>query len=225
MSKRDWIEAGVSLVGGAGIGAALMYIFDPEVGERRRHKARSAADDALAMAGDRLAGTWHTLSDRADDVAHSLSASAGRLASSAHNLASSARENVGGYVDTAGERASAYGRGASKAARGYAKSAERTARGWMGSEEHPYRTAAEIVAGSIGALALGAGVMFLLDPAQGRRRRAILRDKAIHTAKETSRYVEGKTHHLSNKAKGAVAKAEHMMSGTHTEKTSGSEAM
>lgn len=225
MSKRDWIEAGVSLVGGAGIGAALMYIFDPEAGEQRRQKARSAADDALAVAGDRLAGTWHTLSDRADDVAHSLSASAGRLASSAHNLASSARENVGGYADSAAERASSYGRGASKAARGYAKSAERTALGWMGNEAHPYRTAAEIVAGSISALAIGAGVMFLLDPAQGRRRRAMLRDKAVHAAKETSRYVEGKTQHLSNKTKGVVAKAEHMMSATLADKTPSSDPM
>jgi len=220
MSKRDWIEAGVSLVGGAGIGAALMYIFDPEAGEKRRSNARSSAESVFASAGDRLGGTWNSLSDRAEDVAQSISASAGRLASTARQMASNARDNVESYTDNAADRATAYGKNASGAARGYAKSAEHAARSWMGREEsHPYRTAAEILAGSIGALALGAGVMFMMDPAQGRRRRAMIRDKAVHAAKETSRYVERKTHHIENKAKGAVANARHLMAEVQGENT------
>ena len=223
MSKRDWIEAGVSLVGGAGIGAALMYLFDPEAGETRRNKARASAEGGFASAGHRLSGTWNNLSDHAEDVAQSISASAGRLASTARQIASNARGNVESYADNAADHATAYGKSASKTARGYAKTAERTARGWLGQEEsHPYRTAAEIMAGSIGALALGAGVMFLLDPAQGRRRRAMIRDKAVHTAKETSRYVEGKAQHLGNKARGAVANVQHLMAEVQGENTTAS---
>jgi hypothetical protein len=33
----------------------------------------------------------------------------------------------------------------------------------------------------VGALGLGAGLMYLLDSQQGARRRAVVRDKAVHT--------------------------------------------
>ena len=212
MSKRAWIEAGASLVGGAGIGAALMYLFDPETGDARRANARQSADEALATASGRLTSSLHLLSDRAQDAGQTLASTAGRWTSRAGNAMSDLGSSAGDYASDVADRASKYGRGASKAARGYARDAGRSAQGFMGiAQSHPYETAAEIAVGSIAALALGAGLMFLLDPAQGRRRRTMLRDKTVRAVRETGRYVEKTSHHLGNKAQGVAAKARHLV--------------
>ena len=54
--------------------------------------------------------------------------------------------------------------------------------------------------------------MFFLDPSQGRRRRAIVRDKAYSTARETAEYAEKKGRHWSNKARGLAAETRKMAS-------------
>lgn len=43
----------VALIGGAGLGAALMYIFDPDRGKRRRAVIR----DKVEAAGNKLSDT------------------------------------------------------------------------------------------------------------------------------------------------------------------------
>jgi uncharacterized membrane protein len=55
--------------------------------------------------------------------------------------------------------------------------------------------------------ALGAGVMYLLDPISGKRRRAFTRDKMTHLAKEADRVVGQTGHDLRNRYEGAVADA------------------
>lgn len=59
----------------------------------------------------------------------------------------------------------------------------------------------------LGGAGLGAGLMYLLDPDGGRRRRALVRDKAVHGLKVGGRSLRGTTVHLGNKTKGLVAKA------------------
>ena len=59
----------------------------------------------------------------------------------------------------------------------------------------------------LGGVALGAGLMYLLDPDGGRRRRALVRDQAVHLGHETQDMVEGKAKDLSNRAQGVVAEA------------------
>jgi hypothetical protein len=54
---------------------------------------------------------------------------------------------------------------------------------------------------------LGAGLMYLLDPDGGRRRRALARDKAIHGMKVGGRSLRKTSVHLGNRTKGLVAKA------------------
>jgi len=59
----------------------------------------------------------------------------------------------------------------------------------------------------IGA-AVGAGLMYMIDPRAGRRRRALMRDQADHIAHEAEDAMDaagGKARHVRNKAKGAVA--------------------
>jgi len=53
-----------------------------------------------------------------------------------------------------------------------------------------------------GAVALGAGLMFLLDPARGRARRARLRDKVVRAEHEIEGRGKVAVHDLSNRAHG-----------------------
>jgi gas vesicle protein len=195
MNMRSCIESTVALLGGVGIGGALMYLFDPEMGEKRRRRAREAAEETLSATGERLSGTWESIADKAHDLASHAAGAVSGLGSSA-----------GAYADDAADQARSYGRRLSKSARGYARDTGRAASRWFGGRRETSHTG-EMIVSACAALALGAGLMFVLDPAQGRRRRALIRDKAIHAAKETSRYVEGKSRDLSNRAQGAVAKA------------------
>ena len=59
----------------------------------------------------------------------------------------------------------------------------------------------------LAGLLMGAGVMYLLDPDRGRRRRALIRDKVIHGANELQELratAAGRARDLRNRARGAV---------------------
>jgi uncharacterized membrane protein/osmotically-inducible protein OsmY len=55
--------------------------------------------------------------------------------------------------------------------------------------------------------ALGAGLMYLLDPVSGKRRRASTRDRMTHLVKETDRLVGQTGRDLRNRYEGAVSEA------------------
>lgn len=54
-------------------------------------------------------------------------------------------------------------------------------------------------------LAVGAAAMFIFDPDQGRRRRALARDKIVRYGNEASDFAAGTAKDLSNRAYGVVA--------------------
>ncbi|HET9533592.1 MAG TPA: SRPBCC family protein, partial [Blastocatellia bacterium] len=60
----------------------------------------------------------------------------------------------------------------------------------------------------IGSLALGAGLMYILDPDRGKRRRAQVRDKARHLASKTNDAIGKSSRDFSNRISGIVAGAE-----------------
>ena len=53
--------------------------------------------------------------------------------------------------------------------------------------------------------AIGAGVMYLLDPDRGAGRRALVRDRALSMAHRTAGAVDGKSRHVVNRTRGLVA--------------------
>jgi hypothetical protein len=57
----------------------------------------------------------------------------------------------------------------------------------------------------LGALGIGALAMYFFDPEQGRRRRALLRDKAVHYNKEAREYADATYKDLRNRTEGVVA--------------------
>src|SRR5689334_1122785 len=82
--------------------------------------------------------------------------------------------------------------------------------------ERPASTAAYV----IGAFALGALTMYLLDPVQGNRRRALIRDKTYSAGRKTRKMADKATTHLTNRAKGMAAelrKAARRMPGMQQE--------
>jgi len=51
---------------------------------------------------------------------------------------------------------------------------------------------------------LGAGLMFLLDPGHGRRRRAVLRDKAIKFSRMAREEADGQLRDKRNRVQGMI---------------------
>ncbi len=60
--------------------------------------------------------------------------------------------------------------------------------------------------GALGA-GLGAGLMFLLDPKAGRRRRALARDKAVHTLRQGAKVARKTSKDLGKRTRGLMAQA------------------
>lgn len=59
----------------------------------------------------------------------------------------------------------------------------------------------------VGGLGLGAGLMYLLDPDRGARRRHLAKDKAIHLTKKTGRQAAATCRDLAHRTRGAVHEA------------------
>lgn len=66
------------------------------------------------------------------------------------------------------------------------------------------RTPAGLV---LGALALGALAMYLLDPEQGNRRRALVKDKLYSISRKSRKRAEAKSRDLVNRARGVAHEA------------------
>lgn len=58
----------------------------------------------------------------------------------------------------------------------------------------------------LGGLSLGAGLMYLLDPDRGRRRRALVRDRIFSQAGESETFLGKTSRDLANRARGLVAR-------------------
>jgi osmotically-inducible protein OsmY len=57
-------------------------------------------------------------------------------------------------------------------------------------------------------LGIGSGLMFLLDPDRGKRRRALLRDKMFSATRKIGEGVEGAALDLRNRAQGLIHEAQ-----------------
>jgi uncharacterized membrane protein len=59
---------------------------------------------------------------------------------------------------------------------------------------------------------IGAGLMYLFDPASGRRRRALIRDKMIRGIHETRNALDVTARDMKNRTRGLTAEAKHLFS-------------
>jgi len=89
------------LLGGALVGAAAMYMLDPESGDARRRRAAKAANQAWESAGETVNQGWGQLRDAASDVTDNIS---DRI-SHYRNRASDAMDDASDYGSAAARRA------------------------------------------------------------------------------------------------------------------------
>ena len=68
-------------------------------------------------------------------------------------------------------------------------------------------------------LGAGAAVMYLFDPKDGNRRRAMIRDQATKINRQTRETIEGKAQDLSNRAKGVVYQLKSSMKPSESSST------
>src|SRR6185436_19815676 len=96
------IENGMSLFGGVLLGAAAMYLLDPETGRRRRQYIREMTGEALSGTGDVLGATL----ERAREVGSHLSEKAreyGHGVADATESSTSAISSLGGRIGELGQ--------------------------------------------------------------------------------------------------------------------------
>jgi gas vesicle protein len=170
----------MSLVGGTALGAAIMYLFDPEAGRERREHLGETTGHAVHEAGEALGSTWDTVSTRASGAARAL---AGR-----------AQEMTEDAADTASD----WGDRARRKGRKVASNWLDTARDYVPSfhRESSVPTAAAIGASALGCLAIGAGAMYLFDPTRGPERRRRLGRQVNDTVSEMGRLARATGEHL-----------------------------
>jgi hypothetical protein len=65
--------------------------------------------------------------------------------------------------------------------------------------------------------ALGAGVMYVMDPDRGTRRRALIRDKAVRVTHKTGGALDALAHDAANRTKGLAAEARSALRDEHTD--------
>jgi hypothetical protein len=64
---------------------------------------------------------------------------------------------------------------------------------------------------------VGAGLMYILDPDRGRRRRALARDKAASTWNRSEKYLGKMSHDLANRSRGLAHDAKAALAGERRE--------
>ncbi len=168
------------LLSGFGLGAGLLYMLDPERGERRRAKAR-AQMQAYRRWTDDLLPTGPSLSR----TAHSLGQATRNLGYQARSLLPKARLPL---VDERSWRPSQMRRA-----------------GQMGSRSGLLM---------LGCVGLGLGLMYMLDPSAGSRRRALVRDKARSYWKDTGKAIGKTVRDAQNRALGVAAEARQRLKGS-----------
>src|SRR5438876_4487486 len=100
-SYTGWARTGASMLGGLGIGALLMYLFDPEEGAQRRGYLSEAAQDLAGRAGETLGSAWESVSDSASDLGER--ASSALSSRRTRGLLSRARDTASDWAGSASD--------------------------------------------------------------------------------------------------------------------------
>jgi hypothetical protein len=208
-------RSGMTLLGGAGLGAVLMYLLDPDQGERRRAEAAEAARRAAETTGAALAAGYEVAKEKGAAFGERL----GEYGSAGAEAASS-------WTSRLAERAGDTGHSLGKTSRSYAHSARESLpsmpsmssigspRSWFGREEQrSYVPSGSSTLTAVACLAAGFGLMYLMDPQQGRRRRHVARDKTMKWLREIGDMSRKTGRHWANKSRGYAHEARSAAAG------------
>jgi gas vesicle protein len=177
--KNDLVGPGLSLLGGAVAGAALMYLLDPERGEARRHGLASRAGEALSTLGETANESLHGMSGVAGSAWSSIASQAAALASAigqhTSEAAASGMESASGAADTARSTMGGLADSAMSSAQDIYDSARNrfgfTPEPSMAAKVAGVATRPAVAMSATSAILLGAAAVYFLDPTHGARRR------------------------------------------------------
>src|SRR5438270_8078891 len=91
------------LLGGALLGAAAMYLLDPDAGRRRRERIAERTSDAIGAAGESIAPVWEKISDRTRDWADRAKEYGSGIADRARDAGSSLSDRAEDARDSAAD--------------------------------------------------------------------------------------------------------------------------
>jgi len=204
----------LSLLGGAVLGAAAMYLLDPEAGQRRRRQIAEASGDAARATGETLSPLWDRVADAAKTAGLGIASGAAALGHGASEKYEDVRDSRA--VRHFGDNVSGFGHGiadrfrrASREARRAASSAAAAPGQWFHREEESH--AGAYAATGLGTLIAGAGLMFFLDPQRGAHRRRLAVDKATSIVNRTGRTFCQVGRDIRNRATGYAHQARSMV--------------
>jgi hypothetical protein len=165
----------MSLVGGVGIGAGILYLLDPDKGSRRRHDLLASASDLASSAKDYAGEAFGHVGSAVGSALGSARDYAGEKLSSARDYADDAMGDAGSYASKRWGRAR-------RGARDFIQ------RQTFGETRSEHRLGVTLCA--LGSMALGAAVMYAFDPASGRNRRRYIREQAGNLGSQASEYAQ-----------------------------------
>jgi hypothetical protein len=203
----------VSLVGGVGLGAGLLYLLDPDQGEKRRQRLMNNASGLASSAGGALGNVGGVV---------------GNALSSARDYASDKWDDVRGYASDSADDARSYAskqaRNASSGIRGFFGDRTDDARKFVqrqtfGETREEHRLGVTMCA--LGSMALGAAIMYALDPTMGSSRRRFAREKATELASGASDYARHASDAIRAGIDQAKDKVSNMTAGSGSDSTVG----
>jgi osmotically-inducible protein OsmY len=207
MDCRNMSRNLLTLLGGLGVGAAMVYLFDPDTGQKRRKLLARTAGDA-----------WDNLKDKAGDYGATTGASLAALQSYIPQRKGRWGKSAQAYRRSLEKRAAALRDDASHRMDdlmywGRNKFREGGKRlGYQYPEQKTGSFIGQTIA-AVGFVALGVGLAYMMDPSVGRQRRAVVRDKVKSSVHQGQDYLSKTGRHLWNKAAGTVAEARSRLQG------------
>ena len=191
-SCRTGLTTGLSILGGAAIGAGLMYLLDPEEGPDRRRTVGNLATGAISASGSALHTGWDKLKD-----------TAGRVYEAASEGASAFKDKLseGAEYATNNPYAKRLGKSARRASD---EASDRFGYLLHGRRSHGLESGLSQGLAAAACLAVGVGAMYFLDPLDGARRRRRFRDKFLSAFGRMATKLERQGRNIWNHASGMV---------------------
>jgi len=175
-----------------------------DVGQTVAEKAQQYRSQLSDVVQDNAAD-WR---GHAHDVGASLADRAGGWLNRGSNLLRRYSHQAQDYVPTASQisdNLSDYGKSLWKQARGMGTDMKDRARSRARSYLGERSPVVPVAITAIGCCAVGAGIMYMIDPRLGRARRAWLMDKSRSVVNRTGKSFYRSGRHMANRAKGVVA--------------------
>jgi len=195
----------LSVLAGASLGAIATYLLDPDQGGRRRQSIAKSAETAVSGTGDAVSSHLHRAVDAAREAAEKVTQYAEDTVDQFTDRIAPTVNEANRQAKIASNRAQAMKNDWSDRANSLYTDAKKAAMRRAGVQEsHPIEELLGHTVGALGVAAAGAGVMYFLDPAKGRARRAWAADKAFSWTRRAGKSARGYGRHLGNQLQGVT---------------------